>query len=176
MADDARSGKGAIDSSLLFIDTEFNGFGGELISLALVPLRGGRHFYEVLPCERPHAWVAQHVMPILRKSAITPSLFRSKLAAFLRITRQEAGAPITVVADWPEDIQHFCASLITGPGTMLGVGCDFTFALRTDLGTTASSIPHNALADAYALRDDYLSSLQNRATAVPRGEQRRKKP
>lgn len=40
----------------LYLDTEFNGFGGSLISAALVST-GGHEWYEVLPCSHPNAWV-----------------------------------------------------------------------------------------------------------------------
>lgn len=146
-------------SSVFFIDTEFNEFGGELISLAIVPLHGDQHFYEVLSCDAPGPWVAQHVMPILNKPAISKALFQNRLAAYLFAIRQRAGGEVTIVADWPDDIRHLCESLIVGPGKMLGIGSGFTFALRTDLGTQQSALPHNALADAHALRDDYIRSL-----------------
>ena len=45
----------------LFLDCEFNGFGGELISMALVD-ENERYFYEVLPCINPTAWVLDNVI------------------------------------------------------------------------------------------------------------------
>ena len=36
-----------------FLDTEFNGLGGELMSLALVPEHGDQEFYIVLPLPSP---------------------------------------------------------------------------------------------------------------------------
>jgi hypothetical protein len=56
-----------------FLDTEFNGFGGELISLALVPEHGDQEFYVVLPLpETLHPWVERHVVPYL--SSVPPGL------------------------------------------------------------------------------------------------------
>ena len=50
-----------------FLDVEFNGFCGELISIALVPeLDGAAPFYEALDCAKPTPWVAEHVLPVLR--------------------------------------------------------------------------------------------------------------
>ena len=49
-----------------FLDTEFNGFGGALISLALVPeAEGAPPFYAALDCPEPTEWVAAHVLPVL---------------------------------------------------------------------------------------------------------------
>jgi hypothetical protein len=65
----------------LFLDCEYNGFGGPLISMALVT-EDGREFYEVLPCEDPESWVAQHVMPNLNKPAVASMAeFQKRLSA-----------------------------------------------------------------------------------------------
>lgn len=56
----------------LFLDCEFNGFGGELISMALVDEQG-KYFYEVLPCPQPIPWVQENVMPKLNQAAISPA-------------------------------------------------------------------------------------------------------
>nr|MBA4771246.1 hypothetical protein [Sphingobium sp.] len=50
-----------------FLDTEFNGFGGTLISVALVPEHGDQEFYVSLPLpDEIEPWVAKHVIPYLR--------------------------------------------------------------------------------------------------------------
>ena len=49
-----------------FLDTEYDGFGGRLISLALVGESGGDEFYVVIDGEPVRdAWVERHVMPFL---------------------------------------------------------------------------------------------------------------
>lgn len=63
---------------------------------------------------------------------------------------------VEVVADWPEDIKHFCDILLTGPGTMLMLGPRITFTLDRTLNCSKATQRHNALSDARALRDDYL--------------------
>ena len=123
----------------LFLDCEFNGFKGELISMALVA-PDGQEFYEVLPCENPGAWVAEHVMPILNKPAVSIEAFQASLQRFLM--KFDA---VHIVADWPEDIQHFCNSLITGPGSRLNTPPLTMEVVRID---APSDQPHNALADA----------------------------
>jgi hypothetical protein len=131
----------------MFIDGEWNSYGGELISLALVP-EVGEHFYEVLGCDNPDPWVAENVMPKLGKDAITMRLMQEFLEVYL--SQFES---IHIVADWPEDIMWFCKVLITGPGTRINTPPLSLEVLRVD---TVSMNPHNALADAGALRAWWL--------------------
>jgi hypothetical protein len=135
-----------------FLDTEFNGFGGALMSLALVPADSSfPSFYEVVQCSGPvDPWVAQHVVPHLVKTPRSRVDVAAELALFL------AGAerPI-IVADWPSDFEHLMALLITGPGVMVAApdfGMEF-FRLPGFNTADYSHVPHNALADAEALRD-----------------------
>lgn len=127
----------------IWIDCEFNEFKGELISLALVD-ENGREFYESLGCDNPGAWVAQHVMPIIGKEPVDKSIFQMRLAIYLA-----AYDAVHVIADWPEDIAHFCESLITGPGYRLDTPPLTMEVVRID---AASALPHNALADAHGIR------------------------
>jgi hypothetical protein len=123
----------------IFVDCEFNEFQGALISMALVA-EDGREFYEVLPCANPGSWVAQHVMPILGKPPIDRAIFCILLQNYL----MQFDA-VHIVADWPEDISHFCQSLITGPGWRIDTPPLTMEVVRVD---AASELPHNALADA----------------------------
>jgi hypothetical protein len=130
-----------------WIDTEFNEFRGALISMALVS-EDGREWYESLPCENPGPWVAQNVMPFIGKAPLSSA---SELATSLsRFLMQFDSAHI--VADWPEDISHFCNALIVGPGLRVNTP-SLTFEIDRSLPNTAdiSLIPHNALEDARAL-------------------------
>lgn len=131
-----------------FLDTEFNGYRGQLISLALVG-DDGSEFYEVLRCRKPvDPWVAQHVIPILGKFPVADEAMLSRsLQAFLgRFDR------VHIVVDWPDDIKYFCEVLVVGPGKCISTP-PLTFEIRHDLPSTAetSELPHNALADARAL-------------------------
>lgn len=138
----------------LWIDTEFNEFRGELISIGIVD-EAGREFYEVLPPPLVGygAWVAQHVVPILGKAPITLMELKAKLHAFLA----SYGNAAHLVADWPEDIEFFLHLLIVGPGERIGPD-RWTMEVRRDLPETSktSSIPHHALEDAKALRAGHL--------------------
>jgi hypothetical protein len=129
----------------LYLDCEFNEFKGELISMALVA-EDGSEWYEVLPCENPGAWVKHHVMPILNKKPVVDgAAFSASLRAFLFKFDS-----IHIIADWPEDIAHFCESLIVGPGRRIGTPPLTMEIIRVD---APSKLPHNALADARGIRD-----------------------
>lgn len=138
----AQSGTGA--GQHLYIDCEFNGGKGELISMALVA-DDGREFYEVVP--RPASidpWVQEHVIPILHKEPVTMPEFYNRLFAFLDQFKEP-----TIVADHPADIAYFADALITDrSGT--SYKCDWR-ALRRNVNYDSAE-PHNALADARALK------------------------
>lgn len=129
----------------VWLDTEFNGFGGELISMALVDA-DDRSVYFALPCAAPIEWVAANVIPVL---GITPTTRRAAQAS-VRIFLHRF-SEVRVVANWPDDIKHFCSFMVDGPAELLELP-PLTFELRLDLAPIASATPHNALADARALR------------------------
>ena len=131
----------------LWLDTEFNDFKGALISMALVA-DDGREWYEVLPCESPSPWVADNVMPVLYKKPLKDARALSD-SLFMFLVQFET---VLVVADWPEDISHFCNALIVGPGERIDTP-RLSFELWRGLPNTSeiSEIPHNALEDARAL-------------------------
>ena len=135
----------------LFLDCEFNGFGGELISMALVD-ENEKYFYEVLPCMNPTSWVFNNVIPILNKQAIDLKTFKKKLFNFLNHYET-----IHIVADWPEDFSLFLTTLMLQQGV-----CMTTPKLTMELWesntnlTIDSEIPHNALQDAFALKRRYF--------------------
>ena len=62
---------------------------------------------------------------------------------------------IHIIADWPEDISHFCNALLTGPGTRLNAP-RLTMEVCRDLHGD-SKIPHNALEDARAIAEDAIT-------------------
>lgn len=131
----------------VFIDCEYNEFKGELISMALVS-EDGREWYESLGCDKPGAWVAEHVMPIIGITQVDKESFQASLEWFL-----EGFDAVHLVADWPEDIAHFCQALITGPGERISTPPLTMEVLRVD---APSRQPHNALADARGLREFLL--------------------
>jgi hypothetical protein len=144
-----------------FLDTEYNGVGGALLSLALVP-EDGDELYLTLDVSDPLVeWVDRHVVPYLdhvpdRLSC--PRLSRKDAAHALERYLHGDEEPV-IVADWPEDVAQFCNLMITGPGDMIELR-HLTFRLTplSNFSTAANSkVPHNALHDARALRDHLLS-------------------
>jgi hypothetical protein len=144
-----------------FLDTEYNGWGGALLSLALVP-DDGEELYLTLDWTAPlEKWVERHVVPYLN---MVPEMLKSP-----RMSREDAARTVAhylsgdgdplIVADWPEDIALFNALLVTGPAAMADIpGLRFQFMRLSGFSTAANSkVPHNALHDARALRDHVLS-------------------
>jgi len=149
----------------VWIDTEFNGFEGDLISLALVD-EVGRSFYRYMPCHMPSDWVAQNVLPVLgmyrpepvgaQPALKHPSNFWSlRRIQFALQQWLEVYDCVHIVADWPEDIAQFCRVLITGPGLRIDTP-PLTMEVRRDLDAE-SLVPHNALEDARAMRAVHLA-------------------
>lgn len=133
-----------------FLDAEFNGFGGELISLALVPEDAGMpFFYEAVACPEPTAWVAEHVLPVLATTPLSHAELADRFADFLI----DDADPL-LVADWPEDIAHAARLLVTGPGQMMPIrSMRFELVDPNVMGPGAlGAVPHNAYHDAVALR------------------------
>jgi len=144
-----------------FLDTEYNGWGGTLLSLALVP-EHGEELYLTLDWDVAlEQWVERNVIPYLDMvpdPLVSPRMSRADAAR--TVAHYFAGDPDPVViADWPEDIALFSALLVTGPGVMAEVpGLKFQFIPLSGFSTAANSkVPHNALHDARALRDHVLS-------------------
>ena len=144
-----------------FLDTEFNGIGGALLSLALVP-DDGDELYLTLKTDEPIVeWVERHVIPYLdtvpeplRCARLSTADAAQVLESYLRHDPD----PV-IVADWPEDVAQFCNLMITGPGDMVELR-NLTFRLTpmSNFSTAANSkVPHNALHDARSLRDHVLT-------------------
>ena len=143
-----------------FLDTEYNGWAGALLSLALVP-EAGEELYITLDWSGPlDEWVERNVLPYLDavpESLVSPRLSRADAARTISHYLAGDSQPL-IVADWPEDIALFNALLVTGPGVMAEVpSLRFQFLPLSGFSTAANSkVPHNALHDARALREHVL--------------------
>lgn len=146
------------------IDTEFNGFNGELLSLALVPwgddtpslyLRVAEPLGELVP------WVAENVWPLIDRHwcesrvHIGPvSTWAGRIADYLETYC--IGVPY-IIADWPDDIRFFCEAIITAPGEMTAIPRVQFDIVRVDPyeggGVHIDARRHNAWWDARVLRD-----------------------
>jgi hypothetical protein len=153
-----RSGRPALR---YFLDTEYNGWGGALLSLALVPDDGEELYITVQWEGALEEWVKRNVVPYLdtvSESFLSAPMSRADAAR--TVAHYLAGDPDPlIVADWPEDIAQLSMLLVTGPGMMAEVpGLTFQFLPLSGFSTAANSkVPHNALHDARALRDHVLS-------------------
>jgi hypothetical protein len=133
----------------LYLDCEFNGFGGELISMALVSNEGRRHWYQVkkIPTQ-VNPWVADNVIPILGKSPIGNDMFKKSLHEFLMDEQ-----PDEIIADWPSDLMHFFNEL---HGNNYEETLNISLAAKLlPQAETSPREPHNALSDAFALAHWY---------------------
>ncbi|MES1976250.1 MAG: hypothetical protein V4472_27660 [Pseudomonadota bacterium] len=133
-----------------FLDVEYNGFCGDLISLALVPeAEGAAPFYAALACPNPTPWVAAHVLPVLHVEHSARAEMAARFADYLG----DDPDPV-LVADWPEDIAHAAMLMVVAPGRRTALD-RITFKMLDPIGfdaATLSALPHNALQDAAALR------------------------
>jgi hypothetical protein len=140
----------------VFIDCEFNSFQGKLISMALVGI-DGREMYCCVPMEdEVDGWVAENVMPIIAEKSEPEYVELDRLPYRIAEFLSEYDA-VHLVADWPDDVRHFCDQLITGPGYRVDTP-PLTMEIRRDLDAE-SLVPHNALHDARGIRDLYLSLI-----------------
>jgi hypothetical protein len=147
---------------IYFLDTEFNGFGGDLISLALAPAddRYPPLYLALETVPQPDPWVAEHVLPLLHAGPVAPCLLPNRGAFGPAIAQYLLPRDMPViVADWPDDIRLFCQALTLGNGESVRVP-PIRFDMRPDLGPIpplAAGVPHNALCDAMALRAHVLA-------------------
>ena len=133
----------------LYLDTEFDGHGGPLISLALAG-DDGKSWYGIFNAHCGTDWVAANVAPKLY--AETPTIsgdeatLRLSLSEFLR-----SRSGCTLWADWPADFEHLmhlmCGNSYTDSFT---VPCTMRL-IETPPGEPKPEHPHNALSDALAL-------------------------
>jgi len=134
---------------VLYLDTEFNGFHGELISLGIASTCG-HHWYRAVAPTRPlHPWVAEHVMPFVNVEPDEPEVFRASLWQYLRTHEGE-----TIFADWPEDFAHLMLQLCEPNGIAPELELDMRLIQSGEL---QPEVPHNALSDAEALMRWHVS-------------------
>lgn len=133
----------------LYLDSEFDGHGGSLISLALAA-DDGSHWYGVFRDFALEPWVKEHVIPkIYGMTPVvegTPELVRFSLNEYLAVR-----LGCTIWADWPADFEHLM-HLMRGPeySTSFLIPCTMQL-INTPEGEPRPEIPHNALSDAIAL-------------------------
>lgn len=125
------------------LDTEFDGFGGELISLALHNPQA--EWYAERECAPQNNWVIQNVVPRLSGPRLPDPDFFGSLHGFVL-----QHSPVEVFADSYADLMHFFACFEGQTyADSLNVEC-MARLVKTPLGY-APEVPHHALHDAKGL-------------------------
>ncbi len=153
-----------------YVDTEFNGNEGQLISIALVR-QDGAEFYAVLDMyQMPQPWVKEHVVSMLwsydQPKHPTPidqvpmtqdersTVSRAHCKKHLRKFLEKDKGVITFVGDWPEDLVHVANLMLRDHGKR-NPPTSFR-CLNLDLPgfntSLVAAVPHNALEDARVLK------------------------
>ena len=167
----------------IYLDTEFNSFGGELISLGMCSTDGLAHCYieravNIIPMDtngfRPraqmatsgklvHPWVDEHVIPHLSQFVGGRAYSREQgdhLIWKWLSTRQDQ----TIVADWPADFEHLMSCIYEDNGMRPQLELKMHL-LPAGLGLSdGSTIPHNALEDARALMEAHQKWISDNHT------------
>jgi hypothetical protein len=144
---------------IYYLDCEFDGYGGELISMGIVR-EDGYAFYGILNGEIKDEWVRENVVPKLLKIPFNDIAVKSILGSVEHFQGKleeyfKGATGIQIIADWPDDFKYFCDALITGPGTMIDIPGVAMVVARVDPYPTdvEGAIQHNAYWDALALKD-----------------------
>ena len=146
------------------LDCEFNGFGGQLLSMALYTHERSVYLVRELHSAQIAAldpWVLQNVVSVLFKTPpdVQPLFFDDSAELAQLLSRFFAGTRPVIHTDWPDDIKYFCEALITGPGTMIDIpGISFEMH-RVDSYPTSlvGAVQHNAWWDACVLYKHLLA-------------------
>lgn len=137
-----------------YLDCEFDGFGGPLISLALVSEEGPGRYYVFPPSCVNDAWVAENVIPVLYVDPAWGSIVSLRAAALELAEFLSDDADPVIITDWPADIRYFC-ELIEFPMGQMAPIPSLKFEMhRVDAYPTdlEGAVQHNAWWDAMALR------------------------
>ena len=144
---------------MLFLDCEFNGHNGQLLSMALVGSQTSvaPEFYAAVPridCMM-NDWVKENVIPKIEIPTSSWSAFKLALHDFLR---QHPGE--VIVADSPADFVYLleqCHEINEeGKYRYINLNLKMEFVISGDY---TSENPHNALADARALKKWYFDNF-----------------
>lgn len=148
-----------MEKTKLFIDCEFDGFGGELISMALYTGNEYTSFYvEIFQNNIKDDWVKENVIPKLNRGVRGGAVTKKHAAELLSDFLCDVSGEITIVADWHDDIKYFCDLINIAPGKSVPLPRKINFELDYNLSSKESKVPHNAFFDAMAIHDDYIKN------------------
>lgn len=146
------------EARTFYIDCEFDGHGGPLLSIAMV--RDDGRSIHITTTERARdPWVIENVVPLLEKHSadVAEMLDISAVGDALKAFIGACEMPV-IIADSPVDIGRFCAAVSTGPDggwastgyPRMHFGVENVDCYPTKL---RGAIQHNAYWDAMALRE-----------------------
>ncbi len=140
----------------VYLDCEFNGFGGELITMAFVA-DDGCEWYRA--CQEPRVWnqwVYENVFPVLGDvEFIGRNAFSTDLHEFLK-----SCDGCEFIADHPADLKHLADwmdEISSRNNFVIPIEC--TMTLLRGSPAIAPEVPHNALSDARALMKWHQGAL-----------------
>lgn len=144
--------------SRYYLDCEFDGHGGQLLSIALIRDGAADSIVVIPDGEAQDPWVIENVVPVLQRDAAQTTIFcrQDQVGKALRDFIGDDQCP-TIIADSPVDIGRFCTAISTGEGGGWA-SCDYprmSFEVHNvDCYPTElrGAVQHNAWWDAMALR------------------------
>lgn len=143
--------------SKYYVDCEFDGHGGPLLSIALVE-HTGRSIHIETTAIAADPWVIANVVPLMGENDATthPLVQPNQVGLQLRDFIGADPSPI-IIADSPVDIGRFCQALMTGgDGGYAANTWDRLLFEVHDVDCYPTTLPgavqHNAWWDALALR------------------------
>lgn len=154
-----------------FVDCEFDGHNGKLLSIAIAYGRWAEPLYIVTGSSANESWVREQVLPKLHKAPVTfmtaPEQIGPPLLEYIK--RFSCDMKPVIVADSPVDIARLCQAITTGykGGWVPNPFQEMTFkvfnvdAYPTRLG---QAIQHCAYWDALALRMKLYDLLEDAPT------------
>jgi hypothetical protein len=152
-----------------YLDTEFDGHAGPLLSLALVAEDGLGFHASIVSVRATDPWVQAHVEPLMDRhdadvTAILkqPNQMGGAIRSFIELSSKVGDDRHTIIADSPVDIGRFCAAVSTAEdGGWASFDGDIRFEVH-DVACYPTALPgavqHNAWWDAMALREKLLTA------------------
>lgn len=144
-------------SDKFYIDCEFDGHDGPLLSIAMVK-DDGNSIHIRADIEPMDLWVRRNVLPLMdsHRAAKSAKVYLNDVGSVIRAFIGDCDVP-TIIADSPVDIARFCRALSTGPdGEWASTEYPrMNFEVHNvDCYPTAveGAVQHNAWWDAMALR------------------------
>ncbi len=155
-----------------YIDCEFDGHGGPLLSIALVD-ESGRSVHIEAAVQAKNPWVLANVVPLLEQHNATDCtrVAPNEVGEMIRWFIGDCPHPV-IIADSPVDIGRFCAAISTGADggwasadyPLMVFEVHSVDCYPTDL---PGAVQHNAWWDAMALRHRLTTSRARTALSEP---------